>query len=752
MICEMPEAENSSNIHDADDPCIGSPQKSSMPHDPPVQPPTVHDHTSNQAVLPAESPESVSYHGDLQPGKGSFMMPTQDQLDGFLSYFFEVLYPMPSYAFLHPQSTKRRCYSRKKSCSLSLALCSVASVHMRDQSGGTFMSVPHARMQDLASAWIRAAEQSIWLQLENPSISRLQTLLLIIHYHMETAHFQRAFMLIATAARFAAALRLNHERHHCDHIAQEVGRRILWSLKIVERYFSVGLAEFDMLPLEVIYIEYPQREEVFLGTELNQQDFRGEEENGAYRLLIQLEVVRRDIMRLTRNITLLEEPLVNLAELVDHHRRTIAAIEIPPHLSHSRGSMGPEDFFEDRWLPRRILAHISWHQTHCDLYRILLPGYSEAASSAVLRDYDASELARAEDLCSHHAMRIIDIITTLNQHSSRWHLLEFDTAICAYHATRLVLYISRLGNRRNRLSPEFALSRAQLCLAALKRFFFASALVAPIIRELEQSIRVFSTQQHQKQRGRACSSVSISQRTGNGTPPEISAIATNRPLDLPNSPEKSISNQCTDGGQDRHLSSAAQIRQRLAIHSLLRRADFPDNDEEDEEARVGQHGTIARAPQSGGQPSPLPSHEPLDLITSPPMIIHQAYTQRPGQRDAEPDFYEYSPASSVMGVMETNPNTLSIGQSDPDDTVGSNVSVSNNLTEAREQAQPAASIVASPTTLDTTSPSTASDQGMVGTESRDGAWDAGDIELSIFSWWGSQDWGWLSDMSGRTMF
>ncbi|KAH8701269.1 hypothetical protein GQ44DRAFT_764587 [Phaeosphaeriaceae sp. PMI808] len=738
----MPEITTSSNLHDAVDPYTESPGNSLLPQDVHAQLSTLDDH---------ESPKSVSCQGDAPSGKGNLTMPTRDVLDGFLSFFFQVLYPMPSYAFLHPRTTKRRCYSKKNSCSLSLALCSVASVHMKDQSGGAIMSTPHAKIQERATAWVRAAEQSIWLQLEHPSISRLQTLLLIIHYHMETAHFQRAFMLIATAARYAAAMGLNHERQHCDRIAQEVGRRILWSLKIVERYFSVGLAEFDMLPLEVIYIEFPQREEEFLDSELDQQSLQGKGENGAYRLLIQLEVVRRDIMRLTRNITLLEEPLANLAELVDHHRRMIAGVEVPPPLSQSCGSMGSEDTFEDHWLPRHVLAHISWHQTHCDLYRILLPGYSEAAPSTVLRGYDASELARAEDLCSHHAMRIINIITTLNQHSDRRHLLEFDTAICAYHATRLVLYISRLGNRRNRLSPEFALSRAQLCLAALKRFFFASALVAPIIRELEQSIHVFSTQQQQIQQGRASSSAIISQQYSNGPSPQSNATATNGSHDLTESDGKNISNQCTDGGQGRHLSSAAQARQRLAIHSLLRRADFADDDEEEEEAHAGQHDLTTSAPQGGGNPSRAADYERVNPITRPPMNICQGETQQHGQVDTEPDLNGHSPASAIISTMATGQDILSSRQYDPNNTADSNPLISSNLTEPGEQAQLAASTVASPITLDTTTPSTASDQDMVGMMMRNRAWDAEDIEPSIFSWWGSQDWGWLSDVSGKPM-
>ncbi|KAI1345446.1 hypothetical protein F5Y01DRAFT_300517, partial [Xylaria sp. FL0043] len=96
-------------------------------------------------------------------------------------------------------------------------------------------------------------------------------------------------MLTATAARFAAAMRLNHERPDLDPITQEVRRRIVWSLKIVKRYFSVGLQEFQACPIETIYLRFPCAENEFGCDNSNGDD-------GAYSLFVQLELIRHDIM------------------------------------------------------------------------------------------------------------------------------------------------------------------------------------------------------------------------------------------------------------------------------------------------------------------------------------------------------------------------------------------------------------------------------------------------------------------------
>ncbi|KAG7425289.1 hypothetical protein Forpi1262_v013448 [Fusarium oxysporum f. sp. raphani] len=402
-------------------------------------------------------------------------------------------------------------------------------------------------------------------------------------------------------------MRLNYERHDLQPVAREVRRRTLWSLKMVERYFSTGLAEFDSLPLEVIYIDFPRSEEDFMAmTHGREIDATGKgEANGDYH---------------------------NYHDLISHHLQTLACMEKPAPIleAHSSadeafeppGCSSNRDRSISRWLPRLLLAHISWHQAHCDINRILLPGYSEAAPDAVLVGHDHQALLAAEAQCLHHAMRIIYILTALNQHSTQHHLLEFDTAICAYHATRLILFISRFGQGPARPSPEFAVSRAELCLAALKRFFRFSALVSPIIGELEESIAIFSEQQKKKRNfpsdqpeaagfihatanqgsAAAANATPFAGTLSNKTPPGFSGVTTNE-TGTPNSCPATappINGEHTEGRalqsdahqlstlqsqsrSDGHFSEAVRARQRLAVHSLLRRAELSNVGRDDEE-------------------------------------------------------------------------------------------------------------------------------------------------------------------------
>ncbi|KAI1371825.1 hypothetical protein F4677DRAFT_282334 [Hypoxylon crocopeplum] len=534
-----------------------------------------------------------------------------EEMLSLVDTFFEKIYPMPSYAFLHPETTKRRCRDGARHKALALAVCAMTALYT-------------GQNREQATVWVQEAEQYIWQHLESPTIPRLQALLLTIHYCMEAGRFQRAFMLIAIAARSAAAMRLNHERQDLDPTAKEVRRRIVWSLKITERYFSVGLPEFELCPFESIYLQLPCSEELFGGA-----DQPGD--HGSYSLHVRLENVRRDIMKLTRGVALCEQPYPLLEKLVGDFQQGLSEI----------GSLMPDgielplyriaELLGNPWLPRRVLVMIAWHQSHCDLYRIMLTGYPEAAPGVVLNAVDSDYVAEAERQCLKHSTAIIQILTNLNQQSTNRLLLEFDIAICAYHATRLLLFISRFGKTRDRPSPEFAASRADLCLAALKRFYGSSALVRPIIEEMQRSVRILS------QLG--C-----------------------RPISPP-SPDV---NKSTPGEPEDQLSSAVRARQRLAIHSLLRQAEFSDGDADEESASIEQTN-----PKDSGAPCDTQFSQ-IELTNEQdqgpvPSTLNEDYSENGLNQQSQ--FYGDSTLSPSVSDQTDNfqfPFSLWFGQYDQD--------------------------------------------------------------------------------------
>lgn len=522
------------------------------------------------------------------------------EIQDLLEFYFQHVYALPSYAFLHPQTTIRQCGEGTLDTCLSYAVSAVASHHKGASQG----------RDDAAQGWIQAAEELVWKHLESPTLPRLQALLLVVLYRVETGAFQRAFMLSSIAARAAAAMRLNYERtapqDATGRISREVRRRVMWSLKFIERYFCMGLPEFELCPVESIYLDLPcvfffcfpfllpfplssllsplscaapratacpwlafiltcvpscrcWEEDFGVSSSAPGQPDRTLQTSdfGSYQLCVKLEMLRRDIVKLTRSLSVHDTPFPQLPGLMQGFEQHLEQVgrELPNGLQLTSARIS--QLLGTPWLARQVLVHLSFHQAHADLYRILLRGYREAAPAAVLDSLDPSLVAKASRLALHHATAIVDILATLNQHSQRLQLLEFDSAICGYHATRVLLFIAQFGAAPRPVSEEWALSRAELCLASLKRFFPTSRLVRPILEEMKRAIAVFSS------------------RSATSTP---SRLASPGPA-------------ASSGGRESAmgLSAAARVRQRLAIHSLLRQADFTD--EEDGAERRGSEAS-----------------------------------------------------------------------------------------------------------------------------------------------------------------
>lgn len=488
-----------------------------------------------------------------------------------VEFYFRHVYPLPSYAFLHPSTTIRQCSEGSLDTCLAYAVSAVASHHRG----------PAHNRDDAELGWIQATEDLIWKNLESPTLTRLQALLLVVLYRVETGGFQRAFMLSSLAARAAAALRLNYERtapHDSPgRVAQEDRRRLMWSLKLVERYFCMGLPEFELCPVDSIYLDLPCSEEHFSGPgDLDdgaERDFCLSD-HGTYRLCVRVEMLRRDVVKLTRSLSVYDAPFPRLASLMRDFEQHLEAVgaDLPGGLTLTVERIS--QLAGTPWLSRQILVYLSFHQCHCDLYRILLRGYREAAPAVILNAMDQALLERAEQLCLQHATAIVDILATLNQQSQRAQLLEFDTAICGYHAVRLLLFTAQFSRLPSRPSEEWALSRAELCIASLRRFFPTSKLVRPVLEEMRRIIAVFSA------------------RSAATTPSRLA------------SPGPTI-----NGAKDHAagLSAAARVRQRLAIHSLLRQAEFTDEEDAGEERRGSDANRWTASPRAI---SPSNSHGP----------------------------------------------------------------------------------------------------------------------------------------------
>ncbi|KAF4453011.1 hypothetical protein F53441_4242 [Fusarium austroafricanum] len=447
-----------------------------------------------------------------------------------VNQYFDRMSPLPSFCFLHQATVIQRCHDKTIDRALQLALYAITAVY--------FHKYPEER-----DSWADEGERLLLDRLDQPSIFKIQASLLLIRYRAAVGQFPRAFIMAGLAARWAAALRLNYEHSKLSPVAQEVRRRTFWSLTLLEDTFCVGLKEFELFDPDTIYLQLPCEDVDFHQERPTATGYlqpgKGLEPEvlGSRAAFVRLAFIRRNIMRLNRRISLKE---VNLPELFSSMEK------FQNDLLRLRTKLAPCDQYPSVYpqgvhlSPQYFIMHMSWHQCHCDLYRIFVAEYFPFTPHVTIEDVSPSERALMKDKCLSHAEEIVKVLSDMVQHKDDKEILEFDAAVCAYHSARLILFGAYTGKDNSGLPMQMAISKAQLCLDIIAKYFDFSEQLKAMRQELERFI-----QQHK-------------------TWLESSH---NRPITTADPTSKPSSK----------LSKDAYIRQRLAIHSLLRQSDFVDD-------------------------------------------------------------------------------------------------------------------------------------------------------------------------------
>ncbi|GMG27699.1 unnamed protein product [Aspergillus oryzae] len=445
--------------------------------------------------------------------------PSDEVVGSLLGDYFDRLHPLPSFNFLHKDTVVRRCSEGTIDESLKLAICAITALYF-------------SQYRSEHGAWAQQSEQLILDRLERPSIFLIQASLLTIRYRAGVGQFPRAFILAGLAARWAVSLRLNYEHSRLGLIAQEVRRRTLWSLYLLEDSFCVGLKEFELFDPETIHLQLPCEDEDFHNERPVLTGFlhpgKGLEPEflGARAAFVKLAFIRRGIMRIFAKE-------LSLSELFESVERFQSDLHCLRSRLTSTDQYPPANPGELHWPARYAILHMSWHQCHCDLYRIFLSGYPESTPHPAVERMTLPERVLMKEKCLGHAEQIVKVLSDFVHHKDEQQMLDFDAAVCAYHAARLILFVTYTGRSDEALPMQLAIYKAQLCLDVITRLTKQRQI-------LERAI-----QQHKKWLESS----------------DYHPIATADPSPHPPA----------------GISRDAYMRQRLAIHSLLRQSDFVDD-------------------------------------------------------------------------------------------------------------------------------------------------------------------------------
>ncbi|KAL0943153.1 nitrate assimilation regulatory protein nira-like protein [Colletotrichum truncatum] len=394
-----------------------------------------------------------------------------------LDNFFRHVHHIPMLSFLHRASLMQRHHAGRLDRPLLLALIGITSM-LTDLGPGT---------REYGEKCVDESETLILKSLENPSTIKVQTLALIIKYRILNRRFSSAFVLAATAARFAMALRLNHENNDLCFLAQESRRRLMWALFMIDQGMAGGYRDLTLWTPELIHISLPCNERDFefdlappsMRSLVPSPDESENDDIGSLALHVRILWVRGRILKFAKRAAACsnDEDLGRLRDQLQSFAKELAefAERLPVSFRWSDNSLRLRAYS-----PRLcvfIMIHIWWRQCHCDLYRLGLVGLRDSLSRSAAERLGPDFISGCQRQCFEHALEMSNMFTSIKQ-LDHYPVADLDMPVCAYQCVRMLYYIYHLNADEYSLTPDILRKKASICLEVTKGCCSGTAAVS----------------------------------------------------------------------------------------------------------------------------------------------------------------------------------------------------------------------------------------------------------------------------------
>ncbi|OAK99591.1 hypothetical protein IQ06DRAFT_277747, partial [Phaeosphaeriaceae sp. SRC1lsM3a] len=374
---------------------------------------------------------------------------------------------------------------------LLLAVCAVSSRFLHDA----------AQAARQGKSWIEKAERMLFQNLGRTTLENLQAQVLVGLYHNYNFNFNKSFIYVALAVRMAYALKLHKEDRQFSFVDQECRRRLMWCLFINDRFQAGGVPEYLVLSSASLQIQLPCPEHNFqvdmpIITPRLQDKSNLQSELPMSSFLLRVFDVRNRILLYSHGYAkhLLDtstSPEQSLPQFQFFEQELKDILDsLPAELAFSTRAYQLRAFSPER--TTFITLHIYFHHCHCELYRLLNPGYREALPIAVIMATSPELVAYAQSRCLEHATSIGEIIaTTHNLASTDLYMTDMSCFVVLYQASCAILYACHRESPAYTMSPNTA-RRYFIAfietLAKLLAYFPRFAIYVNDIRNMLRSI------------------------------------------------------------------------------------------------------------------------------------------------------------------------------------------------------------------------------------------------------------------------
>lgn len=164
--------------------------------------------------------------------------------------FFELVYPIPAYSFLHRAILMRQFSKGECSIPLLKVVCASASIFL----------VRSEEDEARRTQWAVDAEQFVLSRIDDPSLVNLQIMVLLTLSCTYSRNIKKGMSLLAMASRMAYMTRMNYEVANIPFMLAETRRRVMWGIWMIDSIYSGGLPEFTTCSAVTVHIRLPCKE------------------------------------------------------------------------------------------------------------------------------------------------------------------------------------------------------------------------------------------------------------------------------------------------------------------------------------------------------------------------------------------------------------------------------------------------------------------------------------------------------------
>ncbi|KAJ8125209.1 hypothetical protein O1611_g8430 [Lasiodiplodia mahajangana] len=418
-------------------------------------------------------------------GLDPLIYPDESLIQRTFNHYFRHVHHVPVFSFLHRASLMQRYHAGMMDRALLLALVGVTSL-LTDLGPG---------MREYGARCIDECQNMVLQDLENPSTIKIQALVLVMKHRILSRRFTSAFMLAATAARFAYALRLNYENPSLCFLARESRRRLMWAFLTIDSGVNGGQADFTLLPPDSLHIQLPCNERNF---EFDLPQVTGHlrplpsqpfpDDVGSLALHVRLLWMRSRVSYCTKNVlNMPESEVAQLPQLIKVLSRELDTFNdhLPASFKFSESNLQLRAYS-----PRLcvyIMIHVWWRQCHCDLYRIVLSGLKEALPRSGVSRLEPQFVSYCTRQCFEHAIAMVEIFRLILALDGGLPVTDLDLSVCAYQCARMLYFAYQTNKSELRLTMDQVVEHGNRCLQIARAMNHVPAGAA-IVSDLEKLI------------------------------------------------------------------------------------------------------------------------------------------------------------------------------------------------------------------------------------------------------------------------